>query len=38
VQIVFGEPETGKSTLLKELQPNPALRLDFSDPGQWRVY
>jgi predicted AAA+ superfamily ATPase len=34
VQIVFGARQTGKSTLLKELLPNPALRLDFSDPGQ----
>ncbi len=34
VQIVFGARQTGKSTLLKELIPNPALRLDFSDPGQ----
>jgi predicted AAA+ superfamily ATPase len=34
VNIVFGARQTGKSTLLKELIPNPALRLDFSDPGQ----
>jgi uncharacterized protein len=34
VQIVFGARQTGKSTLLLELIPNPALRLDFSDPGQ----
>lgn len=34
VQIVFGARQTGKSTLLMELIPNPALRLDFSDPGQ----
>jgi len=34
VQIVFGARQTGKSTLLTELLPNPALRLDFSDPGQ----
>ena len=31
VNIVFGARQTGKSTLLKELIPNPALRLDFSD-------
>lgn len=34
VQIVFGARQTGKSTLLQELIPNPALKLDFSDPGQ----
>jgi len=34
VQIVFGARQTGKSTLLRELIPHPALRLDFSDPGQ----
>lgn len=34
VQIVFGARQTGKSTLLRELIPQPALRLDFSDPGQ----
>jgi hypothetical protein len=33
VQIVFGARQTGKSTLLRELIPQPALRLDFSDPG-----
>ena len=33
VQIVFGARQTGKSTLLRELIPEPALRLDFSDPG-----
>ena len=34
VQIVFGARQTGKSTLLSALIPHPALRLDFSDPGQ----
>lgn len=38
MQIVFGARQTGKSPLFKELSPNPALRLDFSDPGQWSSF
>ena len=34
VQIIFGARQTGKSTLLRNLIPNPVLNLDFSDPGQ----
>ena len=34
MQIVFGARPTRKFTLLKELIQNPALRPDFSDPGQ----
>jgi uncharacterized protein len=34
VQLVFGARQTGKSTLVRELVPRPALQLDFSSPGQ----
>jgi predicted AAA+ superfamily ATPase len=33
VHIVFGARQTGKSTLLKQLIPDAAVWLDFSDPG-----
>lgn len=38
VHIIFGARQTGKSTLLAKLVPNPALHLDFSDPGQRSEY
>jgi uncharacterized protein len=34
VHIVFGARQTGKSTLLRALLPDPALWLDFSRPGE----
>lgn len=33
VHLVFGARQTGKSTLLRRLFPDPALWLDFSQPG-----
>jgi uncharacterized protein len=38
VHIIFGARQVGKSTLLKEIVPQPSLRLDFSDPGQRSEY
>src|SRR5438067_619658 len=38
VHIIFGARQTGKSTLLAKLVPNPIIRLDFSDPGQRSEY
>lgn len=34
VHLVFGARQTGKSTLLRKLLPNPAIWLDFSQPGE----
>jgi predicted AAA+ superfamily ATPase len=38
VHILFGARQTGKSTLLRQLLPEPALALDFSDPSQRSAY
>jgi predicted AAA+ superfamily ATPase len=38
VHILFGARQTGKSTLLRQLLPSPALWLDFSDPAQRSRY
>jgi predicted AAA+ superfamily ATPase len=38
VHIVFGARQTGKSTLLKELLPQSAIWLDFSNPGERSAY
>ncbi len=32
VHVLFGARQTGKSTLLNQLMPEPALRLNFADP------
>ena len=34
VHLVFGARQTGKSTLLRKLLPDPALWLDFSRPAE----
>lgn len=38
VHVLFGARQTGKSTLLHRLFPQPALALDFSDPTQRSTY
>ncbi|MBM3853020.1 MAG: ATP-binding protein [Verrucomicrobia bacterium] len=38
VHVLFGARQTGKSTLLRQLVPTPALALDFSDPSQRSAY
>jgi predicted AAA+ superfamily ATPase len=38
VHILFGARQTGKSTLIKKLIPNPTLSLDFSNPTQRTEY
>src|SRR5262245_12179915 len=38
VHILFGARQTGKSTLLRALLPEPALWIDLSDPAQRSRY
>lgn len=38
VHLIFGARQTGKSTLLRTLLPNPAVWVDFSRPGERAEY
>ena len=38
VHLVFGARQTGKSTLLRKLLPEPAVWLDFSRPAERAEY
>lgn len=38
MHILFGARQTGKSTLLAKLVGNPAIKVDFSDPGERSRY